>query len=314
MKPKTQTINIILMDGGVGDHVASLVAVDYIIRKYPWITPLIWTPDYFKEFAAHFFKENIHIKSFSEMRGRYQPSRPTKTTQWNGITSPMKIHLLDYAFHKLCDESPPIEEKNYLQIDPDKISTLDFVLPKDYVVITTGFTADVREFLPEYINEVANYMNSRGVAPVFLGKKAIKTGSAHIIKGNFKDEIDFNAGIDLIDKTSLLQAAKIMSKAKAVIGIDNGLLHIAGCTGVPIIGGFTTVGPEMRMPVRHGILGWNFYPVTPGSLDCRYCQQKSNFLYGHDYRNCYQTEVPKKLLCTKQMTSDKFIAHLKEIL
>lgn len=315
MRPKTKTINIILLDGGVGDHVASLVAVDYILKNYSWITTLIWVPDFLKEFAINVLPNEAPVYSFSEMKGRYDPSKPTKTTKWDGITSPMKIHCLDYAFLKLCDENPSIGKKNYLKVDSSNIGIQMFDLPNKYVVLTTGFTADVREWPPKEINEVVKYVKEKGYEAVFLGQTQTKTGVLYNIKGNFKHDIDFTAGINLIDKTTLLEAAAIMQNSSAVLGVDNGLLHIAGCTTASIIGGFTTVKPEVRMPVRDNILGYNYYTVVPDStLPCAFCQQSTNFLYGHDYRNCLFKEAPKKNLCTTQMTAEKFIAHLKKLL
>lgn len=310
-KPVTKTVNCIFMNGGVGDHIASLVATNHILKNYPWVRLLIWVPDFLLEFSKHVLPAGAIVRSYSEMKRHYNENKPTKTTAWDGHISPMKISCLDYAFLKLCDENPDISQKNYLQIHPDKISTVGFDLPTKYVVITTGYTAQVREFPAEHINNVTKYIKSKGFEAVFLGQTTTKTGSKYVIEGNFNEDIDLGAGIDLIDRTSLLEAAKIMGNASAVIGVDNGLLHVAGCTQVPIVGGFTTVSPELRMPVRNNILGWNYYPVVPDqSLGCKFCQVKTNFLYDHNYVNC----MYKDNLCTKQMSADKFIAHLEKIL
>lgn len=317
MRPKTKTINLMLLDGGLGDHVASLVAVDYIIQNYTWIKPLVWMPDYLTDFARNVLPEDTYIKGFSEMRGQYDPTKTTKTTKWDGNTSPMKIHCLDYAFLRLCDENPSIEHKNYLRIKLDKIDMQTIDLPDKYVVFTTGFTAEVREFLPEHINRLAKYLIYKGYKPVYLGETQTKTGLSHVIKGTFKDEIDFSAGINLIDKTSILQAATIMHHSAAVIGVDNGLLHLAGCTKAPIVGGFTTVSPEIRMPVRNNVLGHNYYPVVPDKdLGCGFCQQKTNFLYGHDYKKCWYKEKKERerIMCVDQMTYEKFMLELEKVL
>lgn len=310
-KASSKNVNCVLMDGGVGDHVASLVALNYMLKTYPWIKFRIWVPDFLLEFSKHLLPGSARVKSYKDMRLEYNPDLATKTTHWDGHVSPMKTHCLDYAFLKLCDENPSIEYKNYLQIKPDEIDILDFSLPDKYVVVTSGYTAAVREFPANHINGIVDYINSHGYRAVFLGQAQTKTGTMHVIEGKFDETINLSAGINLIDKTSLLQAAKIMGNAKAVVGVDNGLLHVAGCTDVPIVGGFTTVSPEYRMPVRDGILGQNYYPVVPDKdLGCRFCQVRTNFLYGHDYKNC----LYKDNLCTKQMTAAKFIAELEKIL
>lgn len=306
--PKTKTVNILLLDGGVGDHIASMVALDYLNKQYPWIKTLSWMPDYLVEIARHLMP-NQEINGFSDMKGRYEPTRPTKTTKWDGHTSPMKIHGVDYAFLRLLDENPGIEYKNYLQIRPDEIRlTEDQTITSKYVVITTAYTAKVREFPGAEVNKVVAWLLQQNLSPVFLGQTSTKTGTQHTIKGVIDEEIDFSKGINLVDKTTLLQAAKIMAKAEAVIGVDNGLLHVAGCTKVPIIGGFTTVNPELRMPIRDNILGYGYLAVVPDqSLPCSFCQVKTNFLFGHNYTDC----MYKDYLCTAQMTAEKFIWSLK---
>lgn len=314
-KPKTKTINLLLMDGGVGDHIYSLIAVNHILKNYHWIKPIVWLPDFLKDFAINVLPGDTEVKGMSEMRGQYDPNRTTKTTKWDGNTSPMKIHLVDYAFLRLCDENPTMEHKNSLIVDMSKIPHKDFNLPENYVVFTTGFTADVREWPAAEINKTADFVISQGLTPVYLGQTTTKTGVLNNIKGTFKEEIDFSKGLNLIDKTSLLEAAYVMNSSRAVLGVDNGLIHVAGCTKAPIIAGFTTVSSKIRLPIRNDILGYNCYSVIPDEdLSCKFCQERTNFLYGHDYRNCLYKELPKRNACTTQMTGQKFIAELTKVL
>ncbi len=304
-KPKHQQVNFILMDGGAGDAVAALVAIDYVEKRYPWIRPLVWTPNYFTDFAKHLLPKRCLVRSYSDMPKYYDKDLPTKTTKWDGITSPMKIPLTDYAFLKLCDENPSIEHKNYLKIAHNYMPTAK------YVVVTTGYTAKAREFKATYINEITKFIKSKRYSVVFLGATKAETGAKHTIEGNFDTNIDFSIGENLVNKTTLIEAAKTMAFAAAVVGVDNGLLHVAGCTQVPIIGGFPSVSPEIRMPVRNNILGYNFYPVVPDEgKGCNFCQETTNFLYGHDYREC----IYKDDRSINQMTADKFIEKLELIL
>ncbi len=284
---------------------------------------LVWMPDLLVDLAKNLLQtdvyDTIECYGYSQMRGRYTPTKPTKTTEWDGLFSPMKIHCIDYAFQKLCDENPPTTEKNFLSLRRFLIDTTAFDLPKKYVVLTTGYTAEVREWRPEFINVIIDYLKLRDIVPVFLGNSSAQTGGHSTIDAAFKTEINFEGGVNLIDKTTLTEAAAIMHDSLAVLGVDNGLLHVAGTTAVPIVGGFTTVSPWIRMPVRQGSLGWNYYPVYPDeSLDCKFCQQTTNFIYGHDYKNCLHKTDPemeaKVNICTKQMTAKKFIYWLEEIL
>lgn len=305
-KPERRRVNFILMDGGVGDHMASLVALKYITKQYPWITPLVWVPDYLIEFAKHVLPQIQSLMGYSDMKEHYNEHLTTKTTKWDGHTSPMKIHLLDYAFLKLCDENPGLEHKNYLQVNPDVVHHSN-----KRVIITTGYTAKSREWPAEEINKVSKYILDKGYQPVFIGQTKTMTGSKHTIEGNFDTGVDFSLGTNLINKTSLLEAAQIMCHASAVVGVDNGLLHLAGYTDTAIVGGFPSVTPEIRMPVRHNQLGWNFYPVVPTLQEgCNFCQERTNFLYGHDYRECIYADNRS----SKAMTAEKFITQLEKIL
>lgn len=309
--PEKKDVNCILMNGGIGDHVGgSLVAIDYILKTYPWINLLIWAPDFLVDFAKNVLP-NANIRSFTSMALEYDPNITTVTTRWDGRHSAMKTHVVDYAFHVLCDETPGVDQRNSLKVNLGSIDIGKFNLPDKYVVFATGHTAEVRQFSPPIVNTLITYVKSKGYKPVFLGQTSTSTGGKHVIKGNFNSQVKYDKGLNLVDKTNLLEAAKIMSGAKVMLGVDCGLMHVAACTDVPIVGGYTTVTPELRMPTRNGIEGYKWYSVVPDeNLGCRFCQVKTNFLYGHDYTKC----LYKDNLCVSQLRAEKFIAHLEKIL
>lgn len=308
---QNQDVNCIFMDGGLGDHIGSLVATKYILTQYPWVNLLIWVPDYLLELAKNVLPPNAIVRDYTAMAKKYNPNKPTKTTKWDGHTSPMKIHVVDYAFLKLCDEIPGIEHKNYPSLNLDSVLTSSMGLPERFVSFLVGYTAPAREFDSRTVNALIAYVKGMGYTPVFLGATIANTGGRHSIKGTFKDEVKYSEGVNLIDKTSLLEAGKIMNDSAAVIGVDCGLMHLAGCTSAKIVGGFTVVSPKIRMPIRDGILGKDFYPVVPdASLECGFCQEKTNFLYKHDYKGC----IYKDFKCIEQLTAEKFITQLKKVL
>lgn len=309
-KPLKKTVNVVLMNGGVGDHVSgSLVAISYMVKRYPWIEFLVWAPDFLVEFGRNVLP-GVSIHGYSEMEAKgYNPDLPTKTTAWDGTVSPMKIHCADYAFLKLCDELPAVEHKNSLRVNFKPISIKQFNLPKKYVVLTTMSTVGVRAWPADSVYRVVSYVKSKGYTPVFVGQEKTPSGGAFTIEG--KAAVDFSTGLNLVNRTSLLQVAKIMQGAAAVVGVDNGLLHVAACTDVSIVAGYTTVAPEIRAPIRADTVGLNWYPVVPDkSLGCRFCQSSTNFLYDVNYTKCMEKDVK----CTLQLVAGKFIEHLYKIL
>lgn len=313
--PERIALNVLLADGGLGDHIAALPAVKYLIEHSPNVIPLVWVPNYIEEFVKNCLPE-IQVLPYSKEK-LYNPKLKGVTTKWTPQSSGMRRHLTDYAFDMLLDLDVEDEHKNYLQPDLTKVDISQFDLPEKYVVVTTGFTAEVREFLPKTINEITTYLINKGITPVFLGQTQTNAGVAQAIHATFKEEIDLSKGINLLNKTSLLQACKIISKAQTIVGVDNGLIHLAACTDIPIICGFTTVKPIHREPYRKDIKGWNFISIVPDeSLDCRFCQSRMLFDFEHDFKKCYYVEkkVDPSPICVSQMTPNKYIEQLEKIL
>lgn len=311
------TLIFFLMTEVSGDHIARLSAIEYIRKTQPHCVIHLWVPDFFYPLAKHLSDPSLIIKPFSKGDREFNKELPGRKTS-SVSHDTLKTHLVDHTFHVLANSMGPIEDKNYLKLKPTKIDVSKFDLPEKYVVVTTGFTAAVREFTPQSVNEVVLYIKSKGYEVVFLGSVKADVGAYDkAIIGNFNTEIDYSQGLNLVNTTSLLEAGKIIAQAKTIVGVDNGLLHLAGTTDIPIVAGFTTVKPEHRAPYRNNELGWNFFPVVPPeSLACRFCQSNWDFVYNHDFRNCYYKEkkLDTEIKCTKSLTSDLFIAQLEKIL
>jgi ADP-heptose:LPS heptosyltransferase len=262
--------NILFDDGGIGDCIARLPPIEFMTHFYPQIKVHLWVPDYFVEFTERCLTAGPIVKGFSEGKKKYNDKFLARAFTIHKINN-LAMHMTDHAFLCLLNMQVNTKYRNYLSIKVPDVNISAFKLPEKYVVLCTGFTTTVRQFLPEHVNNVTKYIVSKGYTPVFLGKRESNNGANYVIRGNFADSIDFSYGIDLIDKTSLVESAKIIAGAKTIVGLDNGLLHVAGCTDVPIVGGFTTVNPNHRMPYRRGVLGWNYYPVVPpDTLKCRF--------------------------------------------
>lgn len=305
-------VNFILNAGGLGDNICSLQVIRFIKDTYSWVTPYLYVPDYFLPLARNMLP-NVIIRPFSKMEKLYNATWSGRQTRLKGHDS-LSTHLVDYNFNCLANKQVDIKHKNYLKLDLDPIKIDKFDLPEEYVVITTGFTARIREFLPEKVNPIVSYLNERKMPVVFLGSHQASTGAGggvDNIIGNFSKEIDYAKGINLVDKTTLLEAGKIIAGAKCIIGLDNGLLHLAGCTETPIIGAYTSVAPHLRLPYRNNELGYGCYTVTPPET-CkeRFFQSNIDFLFEVDLRFCYYGDYEM----IKSLKVEDFINHLETIL
>lgn len=70
---------------------------------------------------------------------------------------------------------------------------------------------------------------------------------------------------------SLRETANHIAASCAFVASDSALLHLAGATDTPIIGLFTSVKAEYRLPWRQGVMGLRCAAVTPRGLECYGC-------------------------------------------
>jgi ADP-heptose:LPS heptosyltransferase len=302
-------VNIICDDGGLGDAIARLPAIKYIADHHKHVQQHLWIHTYMKEFSKNCLRDtNVIIRGLDEKK-KFKPrlTRCFSKHLYNNMAS----HITEHAFRVVVNKDVGPEHLNYLKPELRGVNIIKFNLPKNFVVMTPAFTAPARELYGEYVNELCSYIKNKGYEIVFLGKKETETGTKHVIEGLFSSEIDFNIGLNLMDKTTLLEATKIISQAKALIGLDNGLCHLGGCTDTPLVIGFSNVEPCYRLPYRDNILGKNCYPVVPPiSLGCRFCQSNMTFTYSNDFKFCYY----KDYACLKQLTPQLYINELEKIL
>ena len=223
----------------------------------------------------------------------------------NARTTSMHMHLSTFASIQLLNRLIPEDALAYLSLPSVDVDYFNVDFSKAVLIVVT-YRDDVRRISFSTVAGIAEWVMSKGLLPVYIGC----VDSSEIWKDSpFKLAFDAlpEGGINLLNKTSILELASIMSQSRAVVGLDSGPIHVAGTTSVPIVCGFTNVAPEHRFPIRpKGI----FIPVTPDlDLPCSHCQSRWCLNY-YDFGFCYFKHAD----CVKQMTADKFIKALDHIL
>lgn len=292
-------INIISNVAGLGDHICRAPAIKHLLNTYPHVTVHLYIHDFVLDLYSYWFKGRINIFFYPIQSFKQAPKRPSYWFHDNFTTS-LGSHLVDTAFLTILNQTPLDPKfRSYLPITG--YSNNLFI--RDYVVLTPGFTSKTRSLPGQVWNNIASHINYMGYDVVWLGKKEFTNGMV----GKFDDSIDFSFGFDLRDKTDLFEAARIMDRSRLVIGLDNGLIHLAGCTNAPILVGYSSVTPALRLPIRHGILGFNCTYIEPNG--CRGCESKMRFCFNkdltdsHDFRTCYFDDYA----CIKELDSLKWI-------
>ena len=286
-RPNTQTsvknVNFALYVGAIGDYICHCVALKWIFDTQPHVRGTIYAPDYFIEIPMHLFHNKkgwkvLPREALTEDVIRLNPTFiPSHDTVLNGTGT----HLVDLGFVYFANRHHAPSGCYYPKLDLD-YTNIAHSLPNKYVVLTPGATDENREMPPKLFNLIQDHVLAKGLMPVYLGK-AFMT-KCHITK--FSESYDLSKGINLIEKTSLLEAAKIMASAKMVIGLDNGLLHLAACTSVPIIFGYNVIGPEYRRPRRPDeCITIDIFP-DKAQLPCTFCMSEMRFFFGHNFKKC----------------------------
>ena len=300
----------ILTDGGLGDLIGCLVAVDWNIRHYPKIHFYVWVPDYLLEFAKHVLpKGNRTIRSFVDAKKHFRHDVEGMTTEWCTNHTCIRTHPVDYGFHMLSDRHVyDLNEKNYLQIKADKIEIRQFKLPQKYIVIACTGVEPVRTMPVETANKLIDYVIEKGYVPVFLGRETAKCGFKNFAIEAQPIPLNYEKGINLLNETSLLESAKIIHEAKAFVGMDGGLAHLAGCTDANIVVGFTASSPVHVAPIRRGSQSYKFQAIEPDDHPNKYYQTWSSFKKG----NFQKFEGWREVVAS--MRPEKFISALETVL
>jgi hypothetical protein len=300
---ESRPVNFVLLNGGLGDYINYCAALKWCQEENPHVIGRIWAPPPFLEVAKYLFENpkyplwKVHDRKDFE-RLVIQHSLVAAPREGTQLINAPGAHLLDLGFMYYAQMTPPPPEYNYLP----EIKFLPFMEPylggKRYAVFTPGATFKNRAMPAEAFNELIRYTKDLGIEPVFLGKRLIgPQGGTY--EAHFDEGYDFSLGQDLREKTSLLEAIRIMEDAQFVIGLDNGLLHLAGTTEVPIIFGHT-ISPvrDRRIRRRKGLT--IDISVPEDKLSCIGCQAKQRFFYNQRFSVCLYGDN----LCTKLLFDD----------
>lgn len=314
-RPNTETAVIevvftFIMKGektaAMGDMICWLPAIEYVAENYNFVHGHLIVPSYFKQIAARVMEKFPHWKVHTEI--------PDRLLDGNALKQPLEFpinatatHLIDLGFIYFCHINPPPEgAKRYPLLNLAGIKLKKDLIGLRYAVMTPVIEANTRRMQASVFNAICDHLNSVGVTPVFLGKTDMEARSSTV-----DPNYDLTKGINLLDKTSLLEAAVILDQSNMVIGIDNGLLHLAGMTPATILYGFTMAGPEQRRIFRRHGHTIELY-ADKAKLPCLFCQERVRFFFEHHFTNCvYKENVPQ---CVQALNKESWIANIDAVL
>jgi ADP-heptose:LPS heptosyltransferase len=309
-------INLLINLDAIGDTVCTLPTLRYIFKNYP--VPInVWCNlrmyDILKQVVP---EENLFIseKEYLEVNRNYPTRIASETT--NKINN-SSGDLINHFSWTLMNMSLPENEKYYPRYDTSNIDISKFENEVDLekaVFIIPTFLWMSKMLLGIEINKLIDYIIQKGYTPVLIGREKKQHHNHGYQYVNKPENIDIDKCVNFLNRDTIPQAAAMFNKAKAVIGVDSGLLHLASMTDTNIIAGYTVIDPEVQPRYRitnsdNIEKNWNYQVVTP-ECDCKYCGTNSRFVYNMNISKC----VLDTYDCVRQMTAEKFIEKLENIL
>lgn len=307
-KISIETTALIYNAGGIGDYINWTTAIRYALDSNPHIKGYIVTPPYFEDLCRLWlssYAPRFEIKVTPQFEDEnYLDEIPCIVPNKSQYANAGGFHLfsLGFAFYNQINYVPKGYE-TIPEIRGDEADVTQFQLPPKYAVIATNATADNRRLPAQCLNEISSFLIERGITPVYLGKVSLH----HEYEAKASEGLNLEGVIDLREKTSLVEAACVMSKAKFTFGLDGGLLHLASTTKAPVVWIFTSADPLLRLPPRRK----NTQTVTitpPEKLECRFCQTRMRYVFGHDFKNCLYGDH----LCVTSLKASDIINVLKQ--
>lgn len=293
-----------LNSAAVGDLIAAIPTIKYAIKNFHK------TCDYrigiYEDFKCLF--PFVPEDKFVGVSTKYDSGFTIRYLNPPGVggavcrITPSRLKLTQYASINLLGRVLTDYELAYEELPDVDISRYNHNFNNSAIIITT-YRDKQRTILPEELLKISEYIQSKGVTPVFVGK----TGAISIWKNNLaKSDFDYPGfGLDLRNDTTFLELSSIMKQSKVVIGMDSGPIHLAFTTKTPVICGFTTILPELRIPYR-GLAQTE--SVVP-NIWCNFCESNWS-LNSWNFNNC-----PRKMElaeCVTKITADKFIKSLNK--
>lgn len=272
---KEVEVNYVFSMGGLGDYLGYLSCMKWINDTQLHVDPVLYVHNSLLTICKAVLPR-FRVKDIERLPGDEKKLEcimgPHEYPNATGF------HQVDIGFmYYGCITTQP-EYYNYVQLDFSQAPRANIDQP--YAVITPGHTTKNRSWRASAMNAVSKHLKERGILPVYLGASSV--GKRNI---SFDPDYDFSYGLNLIDQTTMWEAAKIINDSEMIIGLDNGLLHLAGMTKAPIIFGYNIASPEHRRPRRSFGEIIDIYPDKK-ELPCTFCQSEMRFVKQHNFRWC----------------------------
>jgi heptosyltransferase II len=222
----------------------------------------------------------------------------TRAKKRRGISGELRGPLLTQALPRSLRDC-----SRHLTYEYAMVLETDFVPPEYW----QGFKIDKPEnfagrivFCPgSKYGPAKQWKGFAALAELLPGKEIVVLGDADdAAAAEVIEAVDPGRVKNLAGKTSLVEAARIISHAKVVIANDSGLMHCAGFMGTPVVGIFGSTSPAWTRPLGSKVR------VAHVKTDCSPCLKRTC-----RFNDCHcLTRITPDMVLTliHQLVPDKF--------
>lgn len=171
---------------------------------------------------------------------------------------------------------------------------------KDYVLIHPTHTWPTRTWEQEKWQQLVDKLNAQGIPVVAIGRDSKEIGNYSVDKPVMN--IDIKLGANLLNDLSNDPAEvrwMMNNRARAVVTMDSGILHIAGTTDVNIIQLSSSINYKLRAPYRKGTQNYKYMYIDGG------CEMCSSDMCSNVREHGTIHGIPPQVHCTKGKTFDE---------
>ena len=260
----------------LGDTIAVTPAIRELRRTHPKAAIDVIT------FFPELFKYSPHVRNVFD-RHSVLPSTiangyikvldafdNTKQRHW-------ATHAVEYSAKATLEKSLHLEdwwtEVHYLEADLKAAKQIAGFQEEDKVILVHPHKTEweTRDWGPSHMPELC-----RRLKEAYPDHKIVSIGGKRSEPGainSMDNHVPIEGSVDLYGKLTILQTLALMDlpQVKLLVTPDTGTLHMGGSRKeLPIVGIFTLIKPEFRVPVRNGVFGYRFEAVSTSACNCTY--------------------------------------------
>ena len=222
-------------------------------------------------------------RTFMPIVGKAYDLRGEQVEFRSSNTDIRQFHAISLGFSLTQEE---MEMDLYIERERD----LGF---KDYVIIHPTHTWPTRTWDQDKWQELVDKLNDNGIPVIAVGRDSKEVGTFNVDKPVMN--LNIRLGVNLLNDLNNDPAElrwMMNHKARAIVTMDSGLLHIAGTTDVNIIQLGSSIDPKLRAPYRKGSQDYK-YKYVGGECDI-FCS--SNMKYNVREHDTIQA-IPPQIRC-----------------